>query len=107
METAYPENAIRSVGDQAGRLQAITEAYLESIESVIRLSAFEDDLPVPPDLQAVRSAAISIVSGLDVIKRLLLEWDQAADPETILRTDRKSTRLNSSHPTTSRMPSSA
>ena len=91
METAYPENAIRSVGDQAGRLQAITEAYLESIESVIRLSAFEDDLPVPPDLQAIRSAAISIVSGLDVIKRLLLEWDQAAakgqaaDPETILR----------------------
>ena len=33
--------------------------------------------------------------------------DGAADDEPIIRADRKSTRLNSSHPTTSRMPSSA
>jgi len=50
----------------------------------------------------------SLVGQIAKIKGiLLLEWKDGWMDECLATSDRKSTRLNSSHPSRSRMPSSA
>ena len=57
-------------------------------------------------LQATYEAMRQAIGKLSIVPDVLLN-DAVTIPDVPMRQDRKSTRLNSSHPTTSRMPSSA
>ena len=67
--------------------------------------------PVDGDWNGAVSALLERIADDDLISGAVIavKVDLTAQdvPPTLVKADRKSTRLNSSHPTTSRMPSSA
>ena len=68
---------------------------------VTKQMALIRDLGLVPELRASRAVILGVSAGSMNMGRTVAEiWESKA-------LDRKSTRLNSSHPTTSRMPSSA
>ena len=59
------------------------------------------------DMTKLRSQARGLGVTLSVLKNTLARRAMVGSPFEVVAEDRKSTRLNSSHPSISRMPSSA
>ena len=65
---------------------------------------------LPFSLKILLENLLRFEDGVNVTKadiEAILKWDPKAQPSYEIALDRKSTRLNSSHESTSRMPSSA
>ena len=88
------------------------EINLEAAKKVSRRAKLGDLLPIPVDTKkfgriAAQAAKQIVTQGIREAERGIIYEEFTSKEQEILTGDRKSTRLNSSHPTTSRMPSSA
>ena len=81
------------------------DAFLDVIDATLRFSQFSDPNGLKTVLSAGRSAWTVGGEGKGLIRRVDPTASAALDRASM--PDRKSTRLNSSHPRLSRMPSSA
>ena len=94
-------DALQYIYEKAGEELPQQATALELLNSeVVRDYIGDDD--IRHSLQFVRILGMNAEHGLHVRRR-----DVAVALRNVTYLDRKSTRLNSSHPTTSRMPSSA
>ena len=105
--------------DNAGKLADVAKVAEESgagelLVTGMKLSAAKNGGTVFPSREQIAAAAEFVKdhngyneSAEGSQKSASQETDQNQDVQSAAQPDRKSTRLNSSHPTTSRMPSSA
>ena len=97
--------AIKRVYNEKGQIVPASGALLDAAWDAY--NALDDQLkalvPNLKDLEAADTVYV-VVSAIDNLGEITLD---SADEIASVRGDRKSTRLNSSHPLSSRMPSSA
>ena len=87
----------------AGAADLLAHALMEEVDARLAMAGYDLDSPIldAPDLRDVSNEAISAAEMLG-----LMALDPEV-PELVTHARSKSTRLNSSHITLSRMPSSA